>query len=772
MGRVLDQLVTDSYAIYNGDAMEVLPDLPDGSVHLSVYSPPFAGLYHYSSSERDLSNAGSYGEFFEMYGFFVWELARLTMPGRCTAVHCMDVPAGNSGGDTLTDFPGDVIRLHQQHGFGYVGRHVIWKEPLAVRNRTMIKDLTHKTTVDDCTLAGLAGADYLLIFRRDGVNPVPVTHPHGFTEYYGAARPPADVIRYRDWTGNQIENRYSQWVWRQYASAVWDDIRGNLGQFDRRDVMAVLPYRQARDEEDEKHVHPLQLDVVRRAVVMRTNPGETVLTPFMGVGTEVVAAAELGRPGIGIELKSSYYRQAVKNLAALEAGHAQQPELDLLEEAPADLEASLPLRPPLPNPLSGRSFTGSRAGRLPSPSQERFHMSIRSKVLATAGALALLGGIGTAGVLGTATAASAAPSPSSLSRLFTATTSITNDGAIAASHGAPGDSLTDASDTWAVNGPGATGFTRTLTVYADSDAADCAGVAGFSATADECYYGTFADTGPFQTNPNAYQPNQESLTAADQTGDVISNVVSGTFTGSGAFTFYAPIGVDPSASNVQGSVNIGADDPQTGHAGTAGWFGQAFTTGAGDEGILDDTWSWTYKTACGETWTDSYANGQGQSVPVSADGEITGTVTGCTTTVSPSASSYGNEVNEFGNGLDVYRQRDSVNTPIAGWAATQDDPATHFLFEAEGSDFRIEYAPDGTGTGLCVSNPGDDELVLRGCNANAWQRFYKSGSLLVSAVNGTIVDPHGKGGQLSTGAAAVSWGGSDYAFEAVSSLPV
>jgi DNA modification methylase len=132
--------------------------------------------------------------------------------------------------------------------------------------------------------------------------------------YHGASLPHADVARYRGHDGSQIENRYSQWVWRQYASSVWDDIRGNLGQFDERSHMAVLPYREARDEEDEKHVHPLQLDVIRRAVDLRTNPGETVLTPFMGVGSEVYAAVELGRLGLGIELKPAYYRQAVKNL--------------------------------------------------------------------------------------------------------------------------------------------------------------------------------------------------------------------------------------------------------------------------------------------------------------------------------------------------------------------------------------------------------------------------------------------------------------------------
>jgi DNA modification methylase len=135
-------------------------------------------------------------------------------------------------------------------------------------------------------------------------------------------------LRYQGWTGRQIENRYSQWVWRQYASSVWDDINGNLGQWDRRDAMAVLPYKESRDEEDEKHVHPLQLDVIRRCVDLRTNPGETVLTPFLGVGSEVYAAVELGRRGIGAELKPSYYRQAVKNLASL--GDLAQAEQETL----------------------------------------------------------------------------------------------------------------------------------------------------------------------------------------------------------------------------------------------------------------------------------------------------------------------------------------------------------------------------------------------------------------------------------------------------------
>ena len=324
MGNVLDQSVTDRWALYNGDFISLAPALPDSSVHLSVYSPPFFGLYIYSSSERDLSNCRTYEEFFLHYEFVVREIARVTMPGRFSAVHCMDVPSGNSGGDSLTDFPGDIIRLHTRLGFEYVGRHALWKEPLAVRNRTMVKDLTHATTVDDCTLAGLASADYLLIFRRCGKSRVPVTHPNGFTAYHGASSPPARVLRFRGWTGSQIENEYSHWIWRQYASSVWDDIRGNLGQYDDKNHMAVLPFRESRDEEDERHVHALQLDVIRRFVDMRTNPGETVLTPFMGVGSEVYGAVELGRRGLGAELKPSYYRQAVKNLATLEDG--AQPE--------------------------------------------------------------------------------------------------------------------------------------------------------------------------------------------------------------------------------------------------------------------------------------------------------------------------------------------------------------------------------------------------------------------------------------------------------------
>lgn len=301
---IAEQEITDNYALYQGDCLEAMPILPDGSIHLSVYSPPFAGLYHYSSSERDLSNCRDYDEFFQHYEFVVRELHRLTMPGRITAVHCMDVPTSNTGLDELMDFPGDIIRLHKRLGFGYIARYHIWKEPLTVRNRTMTKALAHKSIVEDSSRCTVASADYLLVFRKAGKNPLPIAHPNGLTEYAGERKIPADLLAYRGYNGNQIENRYSHWIWRQYASAFWDDVR-----LDR-----VLPFKESRDEEDEKHVHPLQLDVIDRCLVLWSNPGENVLTPFMGVGSEVYGAVRAGRRGIGVELKPSYFRQAQKNV--------------------------------------------------------------------------------------------------------------------------------------------------------------------------------------------------------------------------------------------------------------------------------------------------------------------------------------------------------------------------------------------------------------------------------------------------------------------------
>ena len=298
------QTITDNYALYHGDCLEVMPTLPDGSVHLSVYSPPFCGLYNYSSSERDMSNCRSYDEFFEHYGYMVEEIHRLTMPGRMSAVHCMDIPKNGANVGGLTDFPGDIIKLHERIGWEYAARYHIWKEPLGVRNRTMAKGLAHKQVVDDASLCSVASADYLLLFRRKGDNPVPVTHPNGLMWYAGERQIPSDVLKFRGHKGKQTENRFSHWIWRQYASAFWDDIR----------ISRVLTYRESKDENDERHVHPLQLDVIERTVVLRSNPGEVVFTPFMGVGSEVWGAVVNNRRGVGVELKDTYYQQAVRNL--------------------------------------------------------------------------------------------------------------------------------------------------------------------------------------------------------------------------------------------------------------------------------------------------------------------------------------------------------------------------------------------------------------------------------------------------------------------------
>lgn len=301
---VKNQVIEDSYAIYNGDCIETMQSLPKETIHMSIYSPPFGGLYHYSSDDRDLSNSDDYEDFFTHYKYVVQELFRITLPGRITAVHCAEIPSGNSGKDFRIDFPGDIIRLHKDIGFDYMARYCIWKEPLAVRNRTMAKNLAHKTIVDDSSKCSNAAADYLLVFRRKGENKIPIEHPTGFDSYAGSKQMPADILKFKNWNGNQIENRYSHWIWRNYASAFWDDIR----------IENVLPFKKSKDESDEKHVHPLQLDVIERCVQLWSNPGEKVLTPFMGVGSEVYGAVSLGRMGVGVELKESYFKQAIKNL--------------------------------------------------------------------------------------------------------------------------------------------------------------------------------------------------------------------------------------------------------------------------------------------------------------------------------------------------------------------------------------------------------------------------------------------------------------------------
>lgn len=335
-----DQLITEDYAIYNSDCMYVLSQMPDKSIDLSGYSPPFAGLYNYSSSENDFSNCETKEQFLTQYEFLVKEIARITKPGRITWVHCADVM--NSKTEILWDFPHEIIKMHEKHGFDYKNRITVWKEPLKVRMRTMVRSLMHKMIVEDSANCFTASPDYILIFKRSGENEVPVTHTCGLKHYAGqypllishlenyglsgSISPIYDsetkkssittgIEEYINSSFKELQNRFSGWedqktnklshiIWQRYASSMWDDIR----------IDNVLPFKDSRDEDDEKHVHPLQLDVIDRLTELYSNPGDKVLTPFMGVGSEVYGPVSLGRKGIGIELKDSYFKQAVLNL--------------------------------------------------------------------------------------------------------------------------------------------------------------------------------------------------------------------------------------------------------------------------------------------------------------------------------------------------------------------------------------------------------------------------------------------------------------------------
>ena len=320
---VKDQLVTENYAIYNSDCMLVMPTLENESIDLSVYSPPFAGLYNYSSSEYDMSNCESKEQFLQQYEFLIKEISRVTKPGRISAVHCTDVFDNTC---RLWDFPNEIIKLHEKYGFEYRNRITIWKEPLKVRMRTMVQSLMHKFIVEDSTKCFTAMPDYVLIFTKKGENKVPVVHPFGINEYFGETPILPNILRAWNNANNSNLNEEQLWnhlnninesdnitklnhyIWQRYASSVWDDIR----------IDNVLPFRDSKEEDDEKHVHPLQLDVIDRIIELYSNPNEVVLTPFMGVGSEVFSPVSMGRKAIGIELKDSYYKQAILNLKEAE----------------------------------------------------------------------------------------------------------------------------------------------------------------------------------------------------------------------------------------------------------------------------------------------------------------------------------------------------------------------------------------------------------------------------------------------------------------------
>jgi DNA modification methylase len=319
-----EQLITENYAIYNSDCMEVLPMLNPESIDLSIYSPPFAGLYNYSSDFRDFSNCETKEQFLEQYDFLVKEISRLTKPGRITAVHCSDVFDNTC---RLWDFPNEIIKIHEKYAFEYRNKITIWKEPLKVRMRTMVQSLMHKFIVEDSTKCFTAMPDYVLVFTKKGENKVPVIHPFGINEYAGEIPILPNILR--AWNNandsnlnedqlwdhlnriNEEDNitKLNHYIWQRYASSVWDDIR----------IDNVLPFRDSKEEDDEKHVHPLQLDVIDRLVELYSNPGEVVLTPFMGVGSEVYSPVSMGRKAVGIELKDSYFKQAIINIKHAEA---------------------------------------------------------------------------------------------------------------------------------------------------------------------------------------------------------------------------------------------------------------------------------------------------------------------------------------------------------------------------------------------------------------------------------------------------------------------
>ena len=296
---IKNEKVTERYAIYNGDSGYVLKSIPENSIDYSIFSPPFADLYCYSDDPADLGNCQTYEEFFTHFKFIIAELNRVIKPGRMCSVHCIDIPAmkERDGYIGLKDFPGDIIRAFESQGFIYHARCTIWKDPLIEAVRTKAIGLMHKQLCKDSIMARQGLPDYLLTFKVRGDNQTPIKHPDGLSSYSGADDPGGDGVK------------RSHNIWRRYASPVWMDIRQGK----------VLSVKEARDPDDEKHLCPLQTDVIERGLTLWSNPGEVVLSPFAGVGSEPYTAVTNDRKGIGIELKTSYYKQMEKNLATAES---------------------------------------------------------------------------------------------------------------------------------------------------------------------------------------------------------------------------------------------------------------------------------------------------------------------------------------------------------------------------------------------------------------------------------------------------------------------
>lgn len=295
--KALNQCVKDKYALYHGDNIELIKAIPENSIHYSIFSPPFVSLYTFSNSERDIGNCQTKEEFEKHFRYLIKELYRVIMPGRLVSIHCADLATTlhHDGFIGVRDFPGDIIREFESEGFIFHSRVAIWKDPLVAATRTHAIGLLHKQIVKDSAQCRQGLADYIITMRKPGENSEPVAHPDGFTKYIGT-----DEI--------DPHYTYSHQVWRRYASPVWMDINQTL----------TLNTIGSKDEDDERHICPLQLDAVERCIELWTNPGDIVFDPFCGIGTVPYCAIKQKRRGLGFELKKSYYDVSLKNLKEAE----------------------------------------------------------------------------------------------------------------------------------------------------------------------------------------------------------------------------------------------------------------------------------------------------------------------------------------------------------------------------------------------------------------------------------------------------------------------
>lgn len=310
----LNHVVTDDYTLMNGDCCELTSQLPDESVDMWVYSPPFSNLYIYSDSQRDMGNAANDEEFIEHYKYLLPEMLRATVDGRICVVHCKDLPkyANTHGTTGLIDFPGMLIAAHEESGWSYHSRVTIWKCPVVERERTNNNGLLHKTILRDRSQVRQGMADYLLVFRKPPQNTLMSGKPvvsscdggEGLTYYIGENNPLDGGVHPSPYARKKVPSIKSIAIWQRYADAVWFDIN----QTD------VLNYKPARSEKDERHICPLQVDLIRRCVQLWSNPGDVIASPFAGIGSEGYGAVKEGRKFIGMELKPEYFEVARRNI--------------------------------------------------------------------------------------------------------------------------------------------------------------------------------------------------------------------------------------------------------------------------------------------------------------------------------------------------------------------------------------------------------------------------------------------------------------------------